>query len=187
MLSEVKMSEAEVSIRLALYLLHQNLVESDVEVAIDGAQIKTGGQVHFPIDEFLAQNNCTGVTLGTSWQRTYSVPANGCRIVIHSNPGRGDVVARLRSGHTLRVESKKGPLARSSSSQEYPLLREAIGQLMTIETVGPGDLLAVAVPKSTKFEELAARWRRAPLIHRLGIRLLLVDRTNRVEGLDGVA
>jgi len=118
-----------------------------------------------------------------SWQGTYCRAGARFRIRIHSNPGRGDVVALLRSGHTLRVESKKGPLIRSPSSAEYPLLREAIGQLMTVESAGDTDILAVAVPKSVKFTELTARWRSAPLIRRLGIRLLTVDRETGVEGL----
>jgi len=86
------------------------------------------------------------------------------------------------SGHTLRVECKKGPLVRSKSSQEYPLLREALGQLLTIAEVTERDLLAVAVPHSAKFQELAQRWRQAPLIKRFGIHVLTVDQTGNVFG-----
>ena len=38
---EKKMPEAEVSLRLAFYLIERGLVTSDVHVAIDGAQVKT--------------------------------------------------------------------------------------------------------------------------------------------------
>lgn len=178
-----RMSEAEVSLRVVFYLLDRDLVASDVDVAIDGAQIRTGDAIHFSIDEFLAHNACTPVGSSSSWQGTYRRTGARFRLRIHANPGRGDVVAVLRSGPTLRVESKKGPLMPSRSSAEYPLLREAIGQLMTVETAGDNDLLAVAVPKSAKFTELVARWRTAPLIRRVGIRLLTVDRENQVEGL----
>jgi hypothetical protein len=54
---------------------------------------------------------------------------------------------------------------------------------MTVSAVADKDILAVAVPKSVKFAELAARWRNAPLLQRVGIRLLTVDRHNGVEGL----
>jgi len=181
------MSEVEVSLRIAFYLLNHDIAASDVEVAIDGAQVKTGDTVHFSIAEFIAQNACVPVSTAPSWQTTYSREGANFQIKVHSNPGRGDVVALLRSGHTLRVESKKGPLTRSRSSAEYPLLREAIGQLMTVRDVGDADILAVAVPKSPKFAELTARWRDAPLIRRLGIRLLTVDRENGVEGLEPIA
>ena len=49
-----RMSEAEVSLRLALWLIKNELAEGAVEVAIDGAQIQTGETVHFKLGEFLA-------------------------------------------------------------------------------------------------------------------------------------
>jgi hypothetical protein len=185
MLSDEKMSEAEVSLRLAFYLVERRLVASDVAVAIDGAQVQTAGTVHFPMADFLNGYGCTRTEGLESWQGHYSLGVEHC-VRIHSAPGQGDVVARLKTGHTLRVESKKGPLTRSKSSQEYPLLREALGQLLTIERVEPDDILAVAVPKSPKFDELVGRWRKAPLIHRFGIRLLTVGRDGSVDGLGPV-
>jgi hypothetical protein len=183
MLSEDKMSEAEVSLRLAFYLIRHDLVNSDVSVSIDGAQIKTLDKYHFPITEFLTQNACSRHEPGTGWSGTYSLSYPHC-IIIHSNPGRGDVVAGMKTGHTLRVESKKGTLQRSRSSSEYPLLREALGQLVTIDSVDDNDILAVAVPKSDKFENLARRWREGPLIKKLGIRILTVARDGSVNGLE---
>ena len=82
----------------------------------------------------------------------------------------------------MRAECKKGPLTRSASSQEYPLLREALGQLITIGEVSEKDILAVAVPYSAKFNELAERWRKAPLISRFGISILTVDQSGSVLG-----
>ncbi|MFH1235605.1 MAG: hypothetical protein V1685_01555 [Parcubacteria group bacterium] len=183
MLSEEKMSEAEVSLRLAFYLLRHDLVTSDVSVAIDGAQIKTLNEYHFHLSEFLEQNKCLRCEPGTGWSGTYSF---GCsrHLVIHSYPGKGDVVAQMKSGHNLRVESKKGPLQKSRSSAEYPLLREALGQLVSIDSVDENDILAVAVPKSEKFESLAMRWREAPLIRKAGIRILTVARDGTVNGLE---
>ncbi|MEI7637463.1 MAG: hypothetical protein WCJ37_09170 [Syntrophus sp. (in: bacteria)] len=183
MLSEEKMSEAEVSLRLAFHLLRHNLVVSDVSVAIDGAQIKTLNEYHFHITEFLEQNGCRQCEASVGWSGAYSL---GCshHMIIHSNPGKGDVVAQMKSGHELRVESKKGPLVRTRSSAEYPLLREALGQLITIESVDQNDILAVAVPKSEKFESLATRWREAPLIKKAGIRILTVARDGTVNGLE---
>ena len=183
MLAEEKMSEAEVSLRLALYLVTNDMVVGDVRIAIDGAQVRTGDMVHFAIGDFLQQSGCTRPNELGTWRGTYSYRNSSTQLVIHSSPGQGDIVAHLRNGQVLRAESKKGSLVRSKSSSEYPLLREAIGQLMTIEEVGPRDLLAVAVPDSPKFRELAMRWRRAPLLLRLGIRLLTVNRNGSVFGL----
>jgi len=185
MLSDVKMSEAEVSLRLAFYLLNNDLVNSDVDVAIDGAQIKTLDKLHFPITEFLQQNMCIRCEPGIGWSGSYSL-SSPYRINIHTTPGKGDVVARMKSGHVLRVESKKGTLQRSKSSAEYPLLREALGQLLTIDSVDKDDILAVAVPKSDKFESLAQRWREAPLIKKFGIQIITVARDGRVSGLNTI-
>ena len=176
------MPEAEVSLRLAFWLLEKGYADDCVEVAIDGAQLRVGDIIHFDLPGFL--NECGWQKSGASiaWQCEYAHTAKRGTIWIHSIPGRGDVVARLRSGHTLRVECKKGPLTRSQSSQEYPLIREALGQLLTVREIGENDILAVAVPHSKKFEELAARWRNAPLIERFGICILTVDRSGNVYG-----
>jgi hypothetical protein len=55
-----------------------------------------------------------------------------------------------------------------------------------MDSVGEHDLLAVAVPNSPKFEELARRWRQAPLVSRFSIRILTVGRDNHVSGLPEV-
>lgn len=176
------MPEAEVSLRLAFWLLERGHAGGRVDVALDGAQVRIGDAVHFDLPGFLEEHGWRKLEESDAWQCEYAL-AVGCGSVrIHSNPGRGDVVARLRSGHTLRVECKKGPLTRSPSSQEYPLIREALGQLLTVQELGESDILAVAVPHSAKFEELATRWRNAPLIKRFGIRILTVERNGNVFG-----
>lgn len=177
-----KMPEAETSLRLAFYLLQSSLTDS-VEVAIDGAQVKTLEQVHFAIDAFLAGAQCHCTAPKIEWRGLYVHQPTGGRINIHSGSGRGDVVALLRGGRTFRAESKKGLLVPSANSREYPLLREALGQLLTLKEVAQNDLLAVAVPQSAKFADLAAQWRVAPLIQRAGIQILTVNRDNQVRGL----
>jgi hypothetical protein len=60
------MSEAEVSLRVAFHLLDRDLAASDVEVAIDGAQVRTGEVTHFKIAEFLTQNACLPASVSDS-------------------------------------------------------------------------------------------------------------------------
>jgi hypothetical protein len=178
------MPEAETSLRLAFFLLQKRLADF-VEVAIDGAQVKTLEKVHFQIREFLVESQCVACEPSNGgWSGTYLHTPSGGKIRIHSTAGLGDVVAQLADGRTFRAESKKGTLVPSTSSQEYPLLREALGQLLTISEVGETDVLAVAVPHSTKFAELAERWRNAPLVRRADIKILTVERNNEVHGLD---
>ena len=67
---------------------------------------------------------------------------------------------------------------------EYPLLREALGQLLTGEEVGEDDVLVAAVPKAATFSRLAGEWGHRPLMQRVGIRIVLVGRDGAVEGLE---
>jgi len=180
-----RMPEAEVSLRLAFWLIETKRVNSDVRVAIDGAQVATGEIIHFPLIDFMTSTGWKCAGPPTRWQGIYRCGSYDTGIEIHSRPGVGDVVAELRDGRVLRVECKKGPLTLVSGSPEYPLLRSVLGHLLTLDEVNESDIIAVAVPKSARFPELAARWRAAPLVRRCGIHILLVGRDNQVEGLDG--
>jgi hypothetical protein len=177
------MPEAEVSLRMAFYLLRSGLTDQPIRVAIDGAQIKTADVMHFDIDEFLSRCGCSQIRASSTWRASYRHARTAGTLEIHSIPGEGDVVAQLRDGRTLRVESKKGPLERTKGSREYPLLREALGQLLTIPEISETDVLAVAVPHSSRFSALAARWREAPLVRRAQIQIVTVDRRDQVYGL----
>lgn len=186
MLPKDRMPEAEVTLRLAMAVIIGGHTGKDVLAAIDGAQVKTGNTVHFPILEFLNSLGWHGDGEGDRWQCTYHHENYSSGIVVHSSAGEGDLVAELSNGFKLRVESKKGSLIRSKSSKEYPLIREAIGQLMTIESADPNDVLAVAVPYSDKFSALATRWRQAPLMVNAGIHIVTIDRNDVIRGLDDI-
>jgi hypothetical protein len=131
-----RMPEAEVSLRLAFWLLERGYADSRVDVAIDGAQVRVGDTVHFDLPRFLLELDCRKLSTIDAWQCEYALASGSGTVYVHSNPACGDVVARLRTGHTLRVECKKGPLTRSPSSQEYPLIREALRQLLRFKRSG---------------------------------------------------
>jgi len=178
----MRMSEPEVSLRLAINLIASGKTKSDVTVSIDGAHVKMGDKVHFEMVPFLASIGWRTNDLGSRWQAVYRSEEHKASIRIHSQSGQGDVLANLEDGTTFFAEAKGGPLERSRSSDEYPILREAIGQLLTLESVSNNPALAVAVPHSAKFASLAARWRAAPLIMRSGIRILTVAPGGEVSG-----
>ena len=178
----MRMSEPEVSLRLAINLIATGKTKSEVTVSIDGAHVKMGDKVHFELVAFLASIGWRADDLGPRWQSIYRSEEHEAWIRIHSQSGQGDVVANLVDGPTFFAESKGGPLERSKSSDEYPILREAIGQLLTLKSVSHNPALAVAVPHSTKFAALAERWRTAPLIVRSGIRILTIAPNGEVSG-----
>lgn len=180
-LDESKMSEAEVSLRLAEFLSDQAKSTGPVQVGIDGAQVKIKEKEVFPLSRYMNDLGWS-LTDEREWRGRYTKSGFN-DIVVHPIPGLGDVVAALTTGQTLRVESKKGPLIKSKSGQELRLVREALGQLLTVSEVSENDILAVSVPLSPKFRELALRWREAPLIKRCGIKIILIGRDGSVSGL----
>lgn len=181
-----KMPEAEVTLRLALFLITGSYTKENVICAIDGAQVKVGSKIIFPIIEFLNSNGWFAPGQDRKWQCKFVHEGFSQSIVVHSSSGEGDLVSNLINGKTLRVECKKGPLVSKPGSQEYPLIREAIGQLMTVEYVNDEDILAVAVPESAKFSDLAVKWRSRPLMQRADIHIITVDRNNKITGLENV-
>jgi hypothetical protein len=182
-LAEDRMAEAEVSLRLAFHLLSMPDASGEVEVAIDGAQIRVHGDEIFPIQDFLC---------AMGWQQTEQRGKNdwqgrykrlGHHLRIHSRSGIGDVVAQV-GGERIRAECKGGPLIKKPGSKEYPKLRGALGQIITVEHFEENDVLAVAVPHTPRFRRLADKWRQAPLIEKADIRIVLLGRDGTVEGLD---
>jgi hypothetical protein len=148
------MPEAEVSLRIALHYIQLGKTNEDVGLK--------------------------KISSEDSWRGTYAVEGYSQRIIIHSYPGKGDVVIRKVDGKFLYVESKKGNLTKGKVSTEYTLMREAIGQLMTSEGYNDDTELAVAVPHSVKSKELAIRWSHLPQMKSIGIRFLLVDENGKV-------
>ena len=178
----MRMPEPEVSLRLAINLIDTGQTDTEVIVSLDGAHIKTGEKTHFKLLEFMSDLGWTQVEQGPKWQTRYQRGSDRSTIRIHSQSGQGDVVAKLKNGRTFLAESKRGPLLRSKSSEEYPLIREALGQLLTLESIDGNPILAVAVPHGERFVELAARWRNAPLVKRAGILILTVGKNGQVSG-----
>jgi hypothetical protein len=90
-------------------------------------------------------------------------------------------MCRLQDGGVFRAQATKGPLFNSKESEEYRLIREALGRLLTLPDASRQDFLAVAVPRSPRFTRLAVRWREAPLIKRLGVLILTVGQDGQVD------
>ena len=82
------MTEPEVSIRLALYYIKNRMTDEIVTVSIDGAHVKTGSTVHFPIQDFLTSVGCRKVVSDDRWQGIYEVEGCQEKIEIVSTSGR---------------------------------------------------------------------------------------------------
>jgi len=175
------MKAAEVSLCVALYYIKNQLTNEDVKVSLDGAHVKIKDTVYFDIYGFLSKNLCRKVD-GTidSWQGTYEVEGYKPKLIISSTPGIGDVnIVSLDAKH-IYVESKKGK-DKNRSNSEYPLMREAIGQLMTGCQLDEQLIPVVAVPYSEKSHELAHRWSQLKQIQMVGIKFMLVHDDGTIE------
>lgn len=177
---EIIMQEAEVSIRLAMYFIENEQTNEDVKISIDGAHIKTGETIHFPIWKFLGDQGCIKLSGDADrWQGVYQVKHCASKLIITSEPGNGDVTAKLKDGRMVYAECKKG--RSDKKGQEYPLMREAIGQLITSKNFNPEMIPMVGVPYSEKSYELAVRWSTLSQIDMLGIKFALIKENGSVE------
>lgn len=173
------MKEAEVSIKIALYYICNDMTRENVRISIDGAHVKTKDTVHFDIWNFMRENGCNKADdNGTRWQGLYEVVGYEPKIEICSQPGIGDVRVILPDDCVLHIESKKGTSKKGNT--EYPLMREAIGQLMTTEYDENNVIPVVAVPYSLKSYELAKRWSNYKKIQNANIHFILVYEDGKI-------
>ncbi len=182
-LPQDRMSEAEVSLRLAFHLLYLPDSQGAAEVAIDGAQIRVHGDEIFPIGDFLSEMGWKQAEQRgkNRWQGVYEKDDKWLKI--HARSGVGDVVVKV-GDKRIRAECKGGPLGKRKGNPEYAILQRALGQIITVEQVDANDLLVVAVPSTCRFRRLADKWQDAPLVSCSGIQIVLVGRDGVVEGLD---
>lgn len=168
------MKEAEVSLRIALHHIREGMTDQIVMVLLDGAHIKTGAQVHFDVPMFLSELGQSKVEGDSdSWQGIYTAEGIQPRLAVRSQPGVGDVKIHLKDDRQFRVECKKGTAGNKSGS-EYPLMREAIGQLMTGCELTDKIIPAVAVPYAERSMALASKWSAYSQIKAIGLQFLLV-------------
>ena len=177
------MTEPEVSLYIAMYYIKNGLTKNHVRVSIDGAHVKTGNAIHFDIWKFFSDNDFIKLDSDADkWQGEYEFDGMDAHIIISSTPGAGDVRIETLDGKSIIVESKKGKY--DKKGQEYPLMREAIGQLMTNEYCGEDVTPVVAVPYSGKSFELATRWIKLPQIQAVGIKFFLAKEDGNIVTID---
>ncbi len=167
------MKEPEVSLRIAIYHIINNLTDENVLISLDGAHIRIKGELQFDVLSFMKENNFEKIDDKERWQGEYVNPKWKQKIIISSKSGIGDVDIILKDRRKLFVESKKG--SDKSGNPEYKLMREAVGQLLTNENVDDNTIPAVAVPCYDKTKQLAEKWCKYKRIIQAGIKFILVD------------
>jgi hypothetical protein len=175
------MPEAEVTLRLAFWLLHHAEQKSHADVAIDGAHVRiaaheqAGRRIEertvFDIRSFLAENKCYPRHLGHEWRGTYSF--EGHTVSIRSVHGF-DVQVRCNDKE-IRAECKGGPLQPKGQSASA-VFASAIGQVIVSSSDAQSEELWVAVPDSPTFENVARRIIKGRAFANTGIKIALVSK-----------
>lgn len=183
------MQEAEVTLRLAFWLLDRGGPNSTAQIAIDGANVRiaphqqAGRQIQerivFQIEGFLESNGCEPVD-GDGWRGTYRRGESS--LTIKSRQGF-DVEVVSPKG-TIQVECKGGPLAPKKGRSTHAILSSAIGQVITCGSARAGNELWVAVPASASFEKAAKKICKSEIFSRTRIRLALVAMDGSVRLVD---
>jgi len=178
------MPKAEVSLRLAQFILSLPGSGAMASVAIDRASLKIREAVAFDIGRLMAVTGWEPIKepqVGRNpWTGAYRRGDKTIRV--HSRPGEGDVVATV-DGRRIIAECTKGPLVHTAGRTEHSLLTTALGQALLFD-VSADDIVVAAVPDTPVFRRLAEVWWSRPLVRRAGIKIALVARDGAVSGLD---
>jgi hypothetical protein len=179
-----RMPEAEVTLGVAFWLLDSGEPRSHADVAIDGANVRIAAhtaagvavkeRLVFGIKEYLLKNHCCSHRLKDEWRGEYR--RNDCTLTITSV--RGFDVHFRSAGRTVKVECKGGLLQPTGTSAKT-IIADAVGQVITSDSISPSDELWVAVPDSPAFETAGARIAENKVFRQTGIRIALV-KGNRV-------
>ena len=181
------MPEAEVSLRLAFWLLDQCGPDSHADVAIDGAHVRISShiaagkrvedRVIFPIQDFLRDAGWHQELPSGDWRGQYS--RRNQTFTIRSIQGFD--VRIVGSGRSIKAECKGGPLEIVKGHGANAILAQAIGQIITSSTISPGDELWVAVPDTPSFQIVGSRIAASRAFANTGIRIALVSMTGDVR------
>ena len=181
-LASSAMTQTEVSLRLAHYLLAQQRTTTDVTVALTGYELTRRERPRFPVVRYLAQRGYTRDTRDDDWRGTYLLKGAAHRLQLANEPDVADLTTTLGDGRRLLAWVTRGQLKSTRSPAEHKLLRGALGRAVTCEFAERADVLAAVVPRSRRFRELAVRWRGAEGVVRAGVLILTVDRAGAVDG-----
>jgi hypothetical protein len=177
------MPEAEVTLRLAFWLLDRSDQKSHADIAIDGAHVRIAPyqqagrwieeRTVFDIRSFLTANECHPENLKHEWRGSYN--RKGQSLSIKAVCGF-DVQVRC-DGKEIRAECKGGPLQPVKGRSPTAILASAIGQVIVSGSNAQSGELWVAVPDSPAFEKAGTRINKSRAFVNTGIRIALVGRS----------
>ena len=177
------MPEAEVTLRLAFWLLDRAGRKSHADIAIDGAAVRIAAyeqagrrikeRTVFDIRSFLAANEYHPENLKHEWRGSYSRKGQSLTI----KAVRGFDVQVRGDGKDMKAECKGGPLQPVKGRRPAAILARAIWQVIVSDSNAQSAELWVAVPDSPTFENAGKRIIKSRAFANTGIRIALVGKT----------
>lgn len=178
-----RMTHTEITLRLALHLLREEMTTSDVHVALIGREVTRRRNTLFDVGHFLSVHGCTWDGAPVDAFARFAVDGARHALRIVPDRGQGSVVAEIGPGSRLVVHATSGPTVSWKHSREDAYLRNALASALARFDVGTDDLLAVALPRSPRMRRIVRRARTMPRLVATGISLVLVDAIGEVDGL----
>jgi hypothetical protein len=187
-LAQNKMTQTEVGLRVAAWLLNSGTAAAHVVYTLAGYELTRRENPLFPARRYLTDRLgfTTAIRERDEWRGAYLLPGCPHHLVVDWDRHAGQVITRLASGQRLVVFVSAGLLTSSRSPAEHHKFWQVIGRACTWPHADASDLLAVAVPRSERYRKLASEYRRAEGLARARIAVLTVDRASQVDGLQGV-
>lgn len=185
-----RMCHTELCLRVAVHLLREDLVTTDVTIALTGREMTRYGRPMFDVKRFFARYagaKLPGGKLAGSRVESpvgrWRIPGSPHDIVLTRQRWAASIVAGLGPGSRIIVHAYPGPTRRTSGGVEAHVLARAIGAALMRYDLTDVDIPVVAVPRSPRMRALVERVRSSPRIAAAGLSIALVSTIGEVEGL----
>jgi hypothetical protein len=180
-----RMCHTELALRVAVHLLREDLVTTDITIALHGREMTRYGRPMFDVKRFLARYG-GGQLPGSkpnSPEGRWRIAGSPHDIVLTRERGAASLVAGLGPGSRIFVHAYPGPTRRTSGGIEGHVLARAIGAALMRWDLEDLDIAVVALPRSPRMRVLVDRVRGSRRIAAAGLSIALVDTVGEVEGL----
>jgi hypothetical protein len=177
-----RMPEAEVTLRLAFWLISAEGSGQDVKIAIDGACVQIEDVTIFEIARFLQESGWKMMNQSgkNPWQGRYS--HEQCTHSLQIQPKTGPDIQLLWGGKVLRVESKGGTFA--DKGRHRAIVAAGIGQVLTLNDIPESEERWVAVPYSERFKTVCESLVHSKFLKNIGVKFALPKRSGEVVLID---
>jgi hypothetical protein len=187
--TNIRMSQTEVALRLARHIATSPLFTSLVIVKLGGAEVnRRGNDTIFPVARYLSRwgfsKDHPEVEVNPHWIGFYTHKSHPVKLALKFDKFEPHVWAPFATRARLVVHCSAGNVTETRSPAEVHDLNRAIGRAVGWGGTKPNDIIAVCVPRSERFRKLTAEKAKTVGVQRAGLRFLLVDRGGQVTGLD---